>query len=279
MSLPALKPAPFAPWLIRWRLIPDGPEIATQAARLLPVRQDGAARMLKVALAPEEEAGAALLAYWAGDAAVSVRALHGPALLMDRAEGPRDLAEMARNGQDTEAALILAGIARRLHAPRPASLPPLIPLDVRFRALLDAPHHGGSFARAAQEAETLLAAPQGTAILHGDLHHGNVLDFGAGGWRAIDPKGLWGEPAYDLVQQLFNPDAIDPTRPVATLPGALARRVAILAPAMDLDPRRLLRWTAAGAALSAAWSLADGDSAATATALAYAEQAFAELDR
>lgn len=29
--------------------------------------------------------------------------------------------------------------------------------------------------------------------LHGDLHHGNVLDFGASGWLAIDPKGLKGE--------------------------------------------------------------------------------------
>lgn len=279
MTRPALKPDVFAPWLARWDLTPDGAPITTHAARLLPVRQHGAARMLKIALSPEEEAGAALLAYWAGDAAVPVRALDGPALLMDRAEGPRDLADMARNGQDAEATLILAGIARRLHAPRPGPLPPLVPLDVRFAALLAAAHHGGTFARAAREAADLLASPQGAATLHGDLHHGNVLDFGAGGWRAIDPKGLWGEPAYDLVQQLFNPDAIDPSRPVATLPGTLARRIEVLARAMDIDRRRLLRWTATGAALSAAWSLADGDRAAATVALAYAEQALAELDR
>ena len=38
----------------------------------------------------------------------------------------------------------------------------------------------------------LLALPQDVGVLHGDLHHGNVLDFGDG-WRAIDPKGLVGE--------------------------------------------------------------------------------------
>lgn len=279
------RPAPDAdallcPWLARWRLVPDGPVIATAAARLRPVRQDAAPRMLKVALSPEEEAGGALLEWWAGEGAVRVRAREGPALLMDRAEGVRDLAEMARSGADVEAALILAALARRLHATRPGPLPALRALRDWFAGLAPAAaRHGGLLARASAEAEALLAVPQGAVTLHGDLHHGNALDFGEAGWRAIDPKGLWGEPAYDLVPLLLNPDLADPSRPVATRPGRLARLVAALAPAMRLDPRRLLRWTAAGAGLSAAWSLADGHGTAAATALAVAEAALAELDR
>lgn len=186
---------------------------------------------------------------------------------------------MARNGEDTEAALILASLARRLHAPRPGRLPTLRPLEAWFAALFAAAARSEVFARAAQEASSLLASPLGTTTLHGDLHHGNALDFGADGWCAIDPKGLWGDPAYDLVPLLLNPDLADPSHPVATLPGTLARRVRVLAPAMDLDPRRVLRWTATGAALSAAWSLDDGNRTAAAIALTVAEQAFAELDR
>jgi streptomycin 6-kinase len=35
-------------------------------------------------------------------------------------------------------------------------------------------------------------------VLHGDIHRGNVLDFGHRGWLASDPKGLVGERYCDL---------------------------------------------------------------------------------
>ena len=48
--------------------------------------------------------------------------------------------------------------------------------------------HGGILVRCAQTARALLAQPREVGVLHGDLHHGNVLDFGVRGWLAIDPK-------------------------------------------------------------------------------------------
>jgi type IV secretion system protein VirD4 len=36
----------------------------------------------------------------------------------------------------------------------------------------------------------LLAEPRDVGVLHGDLHHDNVLDFGARGWLAIDPNDI-----------------------------------------------------------------------------------------
>jgi streptomycin 6-kinase len=54
--------------------------------------------------------------------------------------------------------------------------------------------------------------------------------------------------------------------------------VAFVAPARNLDPRRLLRWAAAGAGLSAAWSLMGGDRTGAAVALGVTEAALAELD-
>jgi Aminoglycoside/hydroxyurea antibiotic resistance kinase len=39
----------------------------------------------------------------------------------------------------------------------------------------------------------LAATQRDVAVLHGDMHHENVLKFSSRGWPAIDPKGLVGE--------------------------------------------------------------------------------------
>jgi streptomycin 6-kinase len=90
-------------------------------------------------------------------------------------------------------------------------------------------------------------------VLHGDIHHGNVLDGGDRGWLAIDPKGLLGERTFDFVNILRNPDAA-----AALAPGRFDRQVEVLAAAASVERRRLLDWTLAFAGLSAAWHLAAG---------------------
>ena len=42
-------------------------------------------------------------------------------------------------------------------------------------------------------------------LLHGDLHHSNVLFDTTRGWLAIDPKGLVGEVGYEIGAMLRNP--------------------------------------------------------------------------
>ena len=37
------------------------------------------------------------------------------------------------------------------------------------------------------------ATQRDVVVLHGDMHHENVLKFSSRGWPAIDPKGLVGE--------------------------------------------------------------------------------------
>ena len=137
--------------------------------------------------------------------------------------------------------------------------------------------HGGILVRCAEAARTLLAEPREVGVLHGDLHHDNVLDFGARGWLAIDPKRLVGERGFDFANIFTNPDLADPTRPVATEPGRFARRLEVVAEAARLERGRLLRWILAWTGLSAAWFFSDGDSAAI--DLRVAELAAAELDR
>jgi streptomycin 6-kinase len=246
----------FDPYLDRWNLAPDGEPIVTHSSRLLPVISDGAPAMLKIATEPEERSGAETMIWWAGDGAARVLAHDADALLMERATGDISLAEMARTGRDDEAMRILCAAAARLQAPRPRPLPSsLVPLATWFRQLEPAAgRYGGILADAAAMARHLLADPREVVVLHGDIHHGNILDFGARGWLAIDPKGLIGERTFDFVNLLRNPD--DET---ALAPGRFARQVEVICEAVGLERGRLLEWTLAFCGLSAAWILGDGD--------------------
>ncbi len=261
------------PWLARWQLVPDGPPITTHTSALLPVLAAGQPAMLKVATVPEEERGAAVLAWWGGEGAARVLALEGEALLMERATGPRSLVQMAASGDDDTATRILCATAARLHAPRPQPPASAVPLATWFAGLAPAAAREGGILGCSQAAAThLLGSLREPVILHGDLHHGNVLDFGARGWLAIDPKGVSGERGYDFANIFCNPDAA-----TATAPGRLARQADIVAEAAGIDRARLLMWVLAYAGLSAAWSMEDGDDPAL--ALAMAEIAAADLSR
>lgn len=260
----------------RWKLAPDGEPFQTHTSTLLPVRSGDTPAMLKIAHGEEERRGATVLIWWAGEGAARVLAHEDDAILMERATGTRSLGALAREGPagDDDASRILCAAAARLHAPR-ATPPPssLVPLDEWFAALsLAAETHGGVFARSLQTAQELLASSRDLVPLHGDLHHGNVLDFGDRGWLAIDPKGVIGERGYDFANIFCNPDA-----KVALSPGRLARTLDVVADAAGLERARLLRWALAYAGLSAAWSLEDGDDPAG--ALAVAEIAIGELER
>jgi streptomycin 6-kinase len=249
-----MSDAVFAPWLARWDLVPDGEPIATHSSRLLPVRRAGAAAMLKVALEAEERLGGALMAWWDGDGAARVLAHDGDAILLERAEGTRSLAAMARGGEDGAATRILCAAVARLHARRGEPLPELVPLTHWFRELAPAAAtHGRMLAVAATTAEALLASPRDVRVLHGDIHHDNVLDFGPRGWLAIDPKGLLGEGAFDYANLFCNPDLATATDPVR-----FTRRVEVVCAEARLERRRLLQWIVAWCGLSAAWWIGDG---------------------
>jgi streptomycin 6-kinase len=197
--------------------------------------------------------------------------LDDEALLLERAEGDRSLAAMAQNGGDEEACRIICGVAAALHTPRPQPVPPLVPLQPWFRELeASAGKYGGIFPQCAATARYLLTDPQEVVILHGDIHHGNVLDFGERGWLVIDPKGLIGERGFDYANIFCNPD-----QATATAPGRFIQRIALVSAAAGLERRRLLQWVLAWAGLSAIWSLQDGDDPAI--ALAVAEMAAAAL--
>jgi streptomycin 6-kinase len=238
----------FQPWIARWGLEPDGKPFVTPYAgsRLLPVRRAGRALMLKLASTDDERRGSTIMAWWDGQGAAPVVAHDDEALLMVRAEGGDSLG----SEPDEVAIPLLCAAVAALHTPRPDP-PQTPPLRTLFAALLDSgePRLAGGSRVAAE----LLDTPRDTALLHGDIHHFNVLDFGDAGWLAIDPWGFQGERAYDYANILRNPD---PQRVMQ--PGRFDDGRALIAAHADLDPDRLLRWIYAHAGLAAAWELADG---------------------
>ncbi|RXZ39875.1 3'-kinase [Agromyces binzhouensis] len=257
-----------AAWLRRWRLRPDGDATTTTTSRLIPVRtEDGTAAMLKIAHEPEEARGAALLAALDGRGAVPVIRRDHDALLMERATGPGDLVAMVRAGEDDEATRIVSAVAGRLHAETDRVLalpepPALVPLETWFDQLFAHADRLGPLHRAGADlARRRFDDGREPTVLHGDLHHGNVLDFGEHGWLAIDPKGLLGDAEFDVCNLLCNP-----SHERALVPGRLPRQFAVAVAATGFEARRLRDWLVAWSALSSTWFELDGRPERAATA-------------
>lgn len=265
----------FDPYLDRWSLTPDGDPIITHSSHLLPVLWQRKPAMLKVAVDIDEKFGSQVLRWWDGKGAAHVYEHDDDAALIERATGPRSLLVMATQGEDDEASRIICRTAARLHAPKAKALPPdLVPLDRWFRDLEPAAgKHGGRLAACAEVAWRLLADQQDLTVLHGDIHHENILDFGSRGWLAIDPKRVHGERGFDFANTFCNPELSTVTKP-----GRLQRQLPIVCAEAGFEPKRLLQWIIAYAGLSAAWFLSDGDTKNANSDLTVAEIAFNELN-
>lgn len=252
MEAPAL---PFSPFLERWQLVTDGAPFETPSSNLLPVIHAGSPAMLKLLKPSSDEGpGIATLGWFGGSGAVRLIAAEENAVLMERAVGARSLTQMAISGDDEGAIRIMATVAAELHRPRPAPPPELPDLTRRFRALFEAGASHPVLSRCAGAARRLLRDPREAVVLHGDLHHENVLDSPRG-WLAIDPKGVFGERAYDVANLFLNP--VDVDRLVLDPMRAL-RLAAIVSDTLAINRARVLGFAFAHAGLSAAWCIEDG---------------------
>lgn len=245
----------FDEYLDRWDLIAEGVPLHTMSSVLLAVARGTTPAMLKIALEPEEQRGNRLMPWWNGHGAAPVFAQEGNALLMARAVSSRSLHEMAGKGEDEEATCILCRVAAQLHCRQAPPPDELVSLTDWFAPLTGNGEAGTPLLDlAAATARSLLEDQREVVVLHGDIHHGNVLDFGGLGWLAIDPKGLSGERTFDLVNILRNPMA-----ELALAPGRLARHASIIAAEAKVDRVRLLQWLLAFSGLSAVWLSEDGE--------------------
>ncbi|WP_220789913.1 aminoglycoside phosphotransferase family protein [Gluconacetobacter tumulisoli] len=245
--------------LSQWHLIEDGQPILTASSLLMPVTRDGSPAMLKITSDPDELRGNHLMVLWDGQGAAAVMEHDQGALLLERAVSNRTLADFVYADLDDEATRKLCETAKLLHSASLLQQTDMRSLDRWFADLLELPPNSAEWIKdCARQARDLLSDPREPITLHGDLHHGNILDFGARGWRAIDPKGLYGERAADFAALFLNPDLADPQRPYAASPKRFEHRVRQVSSHAMIEPARLLRWIHAWSGLSAVWFMEEG---------------------
>jgi len=164
---------------------------------------------------------------------------------------------------DEKATSIAVSVMRQMWRPAPQehAFPTVFDWGKGFVRLRQ--HYGGEHGpfppSLLEEAETLFAELNASmadqVLLHGDLHHENILAAEREPWLAIDPKGLVGEPAYETGALLRNQLSVvlEDSQPGRVM----ARRVDQLAGELSLDRARVRGWGLAQAVLSAWWSIED----------------------
>ena len=252
----------------RWRLVLDATvEPLTYSFVAEATAADGRAAMLRVAY-PDEEQAASIRAMvlYAGEAAARVLAYDEAegAILMERVLPGTPLSRTVREEQAT---VVAAAVMGRLWRPLPAGHR-FFDLRRWTRELREFPLDGApgyqrlpraTVVRAQGMLEDLLASEGPPVLLHGDLHHENILDGGDGRWLAIDPKGLAGEREFDVGAFMMNPipGLLEMARPAAVI----GRRIATFAAQLGFDRERVRAWSFVYPVLSAAWSARGGDGA------------------
>ena len=228
-------------------------------------RADGTPAVLKLGIpgADHLRREAAALDAFAGYGAVRLLEYdlaHG-ALLLERAD-PGSLAAELVPDRDSEATAAVIGVAHRLHVdpPQGCALPDL---ETEGRTFAD---HLGTFPgddplprhlveRAAKLFDELCATAPRRVVLHGDLHHDNLLRATREPWVAIDPHGYIGDPGYDVGALLYNPD---PDRRDDALLDLVPARIEQLAAGLDMTTERVTEWGFVMAVLSEVWTCEDG---------------------
>jgi streptomycin 6-kinase len=103
----------------------------------------------------------------------------------------------------------------------------------------------------------LLASMDAPILLHGDLHHWNILSSEREPWLAIDPKGVIGESEYETGAWVRNPfpNILEMSNPDRMI----ARRLDQFSIELGFDRERIYGWGFSQAVLSAYWSYEDKD--------------------
>jgi streptomycin 6-kinase len=257
--------------LAEWSLIPDGScatgRVTIQHAR----RTTGEAVTLKVVpnKASFESERAALEAF-SGRGSVQLIATvpREGALLLERVEPGDPLSRLVAAGRDEEATQAAADVARRLRiAPAVEGRARLPKLDGEAAEALHVcrqAYRGASspipqavVEASAAELQDLMSSAGEVVVLHGDLHHDNILRARRDPWLAIDPKGRLGEPVCEYAALVRNPIDWVVTQP--DLRVFLARRLDQLTEYAGCDRLRLTMWSRVLAVVAACWALEDDD--------------------
>lgn len=240
----------------RWSVQLGEPFPDCNISLVLPAEGARLPAVLKIPMPAEIQVGtvagdfrdreAAALRIWAGEGATELFAHDATtgAMLVERCIPGATLDTIDCPEEADEAA---AGVMASLHGPRVGDIDGFERLADRATALAkDLPGRFDELrnpfdSRLLDEAVEILGElsdATAAVLLHGDIHHHNILSAARRSWLAIDPLPMIGEPAYDAVQYLLfrKGDLADP----ATEWGPVIARFCRLA---GVDAERVMAWT------------------------------------
>ena len=244
----------------------------THTSDLYIVQYKNSSAVLKI-MKPEsdEQHSPAILRYFDGNGAVRLFQYQDNALLLEHLEPEPELKNMVACGKDDQATKIIAGAIKELHTSRSTPFPNNIKnLHQHFRALFEMAEAkpNSIYSRAAKMAAELLSEEREVALLHGDIHHDNILHSDRG-WLAIDPKGIIGERTYEVANTLCNPHNFSN---IVHSTERVQRQASILASELGMDRDRILAFAYVHSCISMCWSIEDGHDTS------YAMKSFEILD-
>src|ERR1700730_5931848 len=246
---------------VRWSLELDEPFANLSYNLVIPGRTSaGREIVLKVGVPCAElltEAGALSLF----DGVVAARLLDHDAargvLLIERVTPGIPVYKLQGGEEATKSA---AALMRRLWRvpPQQHSFPSLAIWFRAFSRLRDefgggtGPFPSEVIGQAEDQFSKLSASPTRDVILHGDLHHENILSSASHGWLAIDPKGICGDPGYEVGSFVLNrlPAEASDTETMTILD----QRLSIFSAELGIQRERLASWAFCHAVLSALWN-------------------------
>ncbi|RUR14232.1 aminoglycoside phosphotransferase family protein [Legionella sp. km772] len=158
--------------------------------------------------------------------------------------------------KDDEAINITAQVIKRLHkAPIPSThiFPHIKDWLEALDGDLEIPVQ--ILQKAREIRDLLLKTAMLDVLLHGDLHHDNILQHGDD-WLVIDPKGVIGEPPYEVAAFIRNPMPELLTHDDA--PNIIHNRITRFAELLELPSQRIFDWCFVQAVLSWVWAIEDG---------------------
>jgi streptomycin 6-kinase len=255
----------------RWSLEPVGPVRRGTASLLVDVRAaDGHPAVVKVTRRRSAALREATVLRALAPAAVAVEALEPDlgALLLEQALPGTPLTSAAARDDDAATRSFAAVVAslRPSAAGRPShdTVPRLDRAVAAWLGAAGRPPVARAIGRkrldrAAALAAELRRSADSAIVLHGDLHHDNVLAATRRPYLVVDPEGFVGDPTAELACFLRNP--IDHLTASFGPLARLRRRIAVLTEMLGDPAERIRSWAYVGAVVSAGWSASAGEAA------------------
>jgi streptomycin 6-kinase len=159
---------------------------------------------------------------------------------------------------DELALTIAAQVMQKLHAvPLSTTTHQFPPIAEWLHALhTDWPSLQHHLPKARTLAAKLLHTQGKQVLLHGDLHHENILLGNNNEWIAIDPKGVVGEALYEVGASIRSPMPELPEQLI--IREIITHRLDFFADLLKTDRQRLKEWTYVQEVLGDCWSLEEG---------------------